>query len=426
MRDIDPTASEFITSGYLSRSRAGGLLYDIGSIFSAAAPIVGGLLGSDSASDGIAAQTAASQAADATQRYQYDTTRADNAPFLNNGTAASNKLAQLLGVGGGGTSKTYDQIRSELVGQYTRQGSNNRANSAYGMAGTNQQDSADSLYGMGSGYWQPSAGSFEDGRPPPDQWISTGNGTGGGLDEAGLEAAIQAQLARQQQEQQLAQSDPSYGSLLRTATRSDLLADPTLAAADGYFAPLHDFGQADLDKDLTYQNGLQFGLDNGNNAINKQAAASGSQLSGATLKALTRFGNDYATTKTGDAYNRFTTAQNTKYGQLSDASNRYTANQTNTYNRLAGLAGAGQTASNTVTSAGANMANQVSNNATNLGNATAAAGIAGSNAIGSGLSGAYSNYSNNNLLSALRGGSATGYNTGSEPYPGYYASIGLK
>ena len=160
----------------------------------------------------------------------------------------------------------------------------------------------------------------------------------------------------------------------------------------------------------------------------RQAAASGSTLSGATLKALTRFGNDYATTKTGDAYNRFTNAQNTKYGQLSDASNRYTANQTNTYNRLAGLAGSGQTAANTVGAAGANMANQVSNNATNLGNAQAAAGIAGSNAIGGGISNAINGYQNNNLLAALRGSSGTGYNTGlgSEPYPGYNASIGLR
>lgn len=47
MRDIDPTASEYITSGYLERSRPNGVFYDIGSVLG----IGSALIGSDSAGD---------------------------------------------------------------------------------------------------------------------------------------------------------------------------------------------------------------------------------------------------------------------------------------------------------------------------------------------------------------------------------------
>lgn len=142
------------------------------------------------------------------------------------------------------------------------------------------------------------------------------------------------------------------------------------------------FTQQDLNADPVYQNGLQFGLDQGTQGINRQAAAGGSFLSGATLKALTKYGNDYGSTKANESYNRFNTDQN------------------NQYNRYAGLSGAGQQATNQVTAAGQNMANQVSQSQMGAGNARASGYMGQANALSGGV-GQYLNYNQNqNMLNA--------------------------
>ncbi len=67
---------------------------------------------------------------------------------------------------------------------------------------------------------------------------------------------------------------------------------------------LKPFSQEDLNNDVVYNSGLQFGLDEGRKAIDSRARASGSMDSGAVLKELTRFGNDYGSTKANEAYGR--------------------------------------------------------------------------------------------------------------------------
>lgn len=213
--------------------------------FAITASVANSVLGYKSASNATKAQAGAAAAANATQRYMYDQTREDTAPFRDNGLAASNRLTEMLGLKGG--------------------------------------------------------------------------------------------------------DNP----LLRTFTANDMNADPV------------------------YQSGLQFGLNEGTKGINRMEAAQGSMLSGATLKALTRFGNDYGSTKAAEAYNRFTN------------------NQANQYNRLAGLAGSGQTANAQIGAAGQNMANNISENQIGIGNARASGYIAQSNAIQNGINGALSAYRNN-------------------------------
>ena len=152
------------------------------------------------------------------------------------------------------------------------------------------------------------------------------------------------------------------------------------------------FTAQDMANDPVYNSGLQFGLDQGTQGINRQAAAGGSFLSGATLKALTKYGNDYASTKAGDAYNRFNT------------------DNTNQYNRYAGLSGAGQQATNQISSAGQNMANQVSSNQIGAGNAQASGYMGQANAFSSGLN-TYLNYNQNQNMINRFNPYATGYNS---------------
>jgi hypothetical protein len=337
MRDFDPTASEYISSGFTTISRPGGPLYDIGSIVgSLAGPLIGGLLGSDSADSAADAQTTAAAQSDATQRYQYDTTRADNAPFRDTGVQANNRLAYVMGLapgsssapaGSGAGGMTAEQLRAELLGQYTTTAAPNPADGANWTRDNDNQ------------YYTPQPGAQT-------------------IDETGLQSAIQARMSQQSQQTQQTQAaqsnDPSFGSLSRNFTAADMGADPV------------------------YQSGLKFGLDEGSKGINRQAAAGGSMLSGATLKALTRFGNDYGSTKANESYNRFNTNNNQQY------------------NRLAGLSGAGQQATNQVSAAGSRMADNISQSQQGVGNARGSAYLTQGNAWQNAINGGVSAWNNSN------------------------------
>lgn len=149
---------------------------------------------------------------------------------------------------------------------------------------------------------------------------------------------------------------------------------------------LRKFTAGDLNADPVYQSGLQFGLDRGTEGINARASRSGMFDSGATLKALTQFGNDYGSTKAGESYNRFTNDQNS------------------VFNKLSGIAGTGQVANSQVATAGNNAANNIGQDITGAGNARAAGIVGGANAWGgamTGVSGAASNYQSNQTLQAL-------------------------
>lgn len=118
---------------------------------------------------------------------------------------------------------------------------------------------------------------------------------------------------------------------------------------------------------LTSQPGYQFGLSQGVQARERSASAAGGLYSGATLKALERYGQDYAGTKLNE-----------------------------TFNRDAALAGIGQVAVGGTTAAGTNMANQVGNNATNLGGFQAGAALNEGNIYSNALNQVTSSYGRSN------------------------------
>jgi hypothetical protein len=76
----------------------------------------------------------------------------------------------------------------------------------------------------------------------------------------------------------------------------------------GFAKPYQEAGLSALAQlqnyDPTKEAGYQFGLNQGLSGIDRSMAARGMGNSGAALKALTRFGNDYASTKYNDGYNR--------------------------------------------------------------------------------------------------------------------------
>lgn len=125
--------------------------------------------------------------------------------------------------------------------------------------------------------------------------------------------------------------------------------------------------------DVMNEPGYQFGLQQGLGSLQNTAAARGGLYSGATGKALTQYGNDYASSKYNDAFNRMQT----------DASNRW--------GRMAGLAGIGQAAQSQVNAAGSNYANQASNIGLSNAGYQGAAGMQNANIWGNALSSLVSN-----------------------------------
>jgi hypothetical protein len=120
-------------------------------------------------------------------------------------------------------------------------------------------------------------------------------------------------------------------------------------------------------QDLQNDPGYQFGLTQGTRSVEQSAAARGGLYSGATMKALQRYGQDYAGTKFNEGFNR-NQAQN-------DA----------IFGRFASLAGLGQAGSSQLANAGQNYANNVGNNMIGVGNVIAANQINQGNQLSNGV-----------------------------------------
>ena len=230
-------------------------------------------------------------------------------------------------------------------------------------------------------------------------------GTAGAIDEAGLNAAIDAQMGRQAQAQtaqtQQQANDPAYGSLSRNFSGADMTADPQ-------YAQLQPQINNALQRSSSFQTspGYQFRMDEGLKATGNSNNARNGSYSGATLKALARFGQDTASNEYGNWFNQSNVDRNFVAGQGQDAFNRFTGNQDRQYNRLAGISGSGQTATNNVNAAGAAYAQNAGNTLQGIGNAGAAGTIGSANAWGNGLSSIANQYQQRN-------GSLYGNQTGS-------------
>jgi len=313
--------------------------------------------GSSSAAD---AQIGATQAGIDEQRRQFDLTREDQAPFRNTGVAANARLAYLLGL--------------------------NPSPNAPASAMT-------STGGTSSGV----PTTFEPGQSNDPVWEDV---------LAQFNASHQAAYGTPMNRPWTADADAqrAYQSLVtdynnRKAEQAPAASPEPAGSVSGgdYGSLLKKFGLSDLEADPVYQTGLKFGLDTGTNAINQRAIAGGGYNSGATLKALTRYGTDYGNTKANESYNR------------------YNNDQTTIYNRLAGISGTGQTAANQIQAAGTNATNNITDLTTQAGNARAAGIVGGANAWGNAMTGIGTSYQNNQILKALQNG---GRNYGGYGYAG--------
>ena len=128
--------------------------------------------------------------------------------------------------------------------------------------------------------------------------------------------------------------------------------------------------------------GYGFRMSEGMKALERGAAARGGLLSGNTLRATQRFGQDLASQEYTNAFNRYQTERNARL------------------NPLQSLAGVGQTATNQLGQAGQSYASGAGEAMGAAAQARASGYMGAANAIGGGLN-QYLNYSNNQAQNAL-------------------------
>ena len=134
-----------------------------------------------------------------------------------------------------------------------------------------------------------------------------------------------------------------------------------------------------------YSPAYQFQLQQGEQGVLNQDAGAQGALSGAALKDLTSFNQNYANTAFNNAFSQYQTQQQ------------------NTYGRLAGIAQLGQAAAGQQAAAGTTLAGGIAQSAQNIGTAYGAGTVGAANALGGSVGSATS------LLGALYGGQAGGF-----------------
>jgi len=336
----------------------------------AGATVASGMMAADAAGDAADTQAASADRATDAQRQMFERQVELQAPWREAGGAGLNRLAFEMGLsptgfyGPGGAApapiETEAQIRARLRADFPVQQAQGPSNTM-----TQQQMPMSAFYTEGL-----------MGTPPPP------TASGAAPYDSAYEAAVQAELARQQtlaqsnaQATAAAGSDPNYGNLLRTFGAADFEADP----------------------------GYAFRKEEQERALMRSAAAQGGVGSGKFLKDAMRFSGGLAAQEYGSAFDRFNVGQ------------------TNKFNRLASLSGIGQTAANQTGAAAANFGAQMGNNIIGAGNARAAGQVGAANALNGAIGQGTSMYQTNQLMQQLNrpsggGGFGTGAAFGNQDY----------
>ena len=177
-----------------------------------------------------------------------------------------------------------------------------------------------------------------------------------------VKSATNASIAQQGSEYQQTRADQAPWRTTGASALDQIAKLYGLDSVDANGNVVKGSGKADFSSFSTSPD-FQFNLGQGQDAINRSAAARGGLLSGAAVKA----GETYATGLANQTFGDYVS-------------------------RLSGVAGAGQTATNATQAAGTNMANQNSGALMTAGNARASAYGQVGQTIGNTANGLASNY----------------------------------
>lgn len=281
-------------------------LGDVGSAVSIGSSVLGGILGDDASGDAADASNAGLLEAIKELRRVDDRTREDTKSYRALGDAATNRLGYLLGFDLGQNRPLTASEVSQAAG-----------------------------LGYDQGYRYPGATREDVMNNAVLNWKKGDYGDDANTRKLFNIAAPEA----------TDKSDGQFGSLLNPITREQIEADPV------------------------YSMGLDFGLNNGIKAINNRALANGSFDSGAAAKAIAQWGNDYGTTKAGEAYGR------------------QRQSKLDTANLLTGGSNIGQNAINTSANVGTSIGSAIAGAQQQIGANNAASTIGSANAFSNALGG---------------------------------------
>jgi hypothetical protein len=399
----------------------------------AVAAVGGALITSSAAGDAADQQSQSADQAMMMEMQANQQMREDLSPWVESGRGANSLLNQYLGVGGAGsghitsmglsTGLSPEQVRQQLASRFTRTvapaGPKFDVNQLAPMDRAMYQARIQNGDPAERAQWEAQhlgipgdvRNSTRDGVQADTQAYGQAGSPTSEIDEAGLNAAMQQYYAEQEALNAQAAQDPKYGSLLR-AYRNGAEFDS---------GPAFSFTGADLKNEPGYQ----FGLNQGTQGIERGQAARGNFLSGAAMKELTRFNEDYAGTKFDAGFNRASATYGTNLARRQNEWNTnlgaYNQNRNTIYNFLTGVSNTGQASAARVGANNQQVANSVGNNMMASGNAQAAGTVAGGNALASGINSAVNNYNSSNNLNSAAGwnnmlsGSGGGYSG----YTGY-------
>jgi len=196
------------------------------------------------------------------------------------------------------------------------------------------------------------------------------------------------------------------GMLPGSYTQYDEEGKPIEGTKTGTGFLTSQFGPEDL---KTYLDpSMDFRMRYGQEGTNRLANVSGGAIGGNTLRALTDYSQNLASTEFGNAFNR----KQTDVGNI--------------YNRLASIAGIGQSAQNTTAQLATGFGQNAANLAVGSANAQAAGTVGSANALSSGVQGAGNAYMMSQLLrpTATPGATTapTALNSLNYQYPSYSIS----
>jgi hypothetical protein len=342
------------------------MAFGIGEALSVASAVGGGLFGDDANEDAADAIGKSNEQIQAMIREQQGSNDSAYAPYRNVGGMANDRLAQFLGLDiyGSQANRGYgygDLVQVDDQGNFIANQDLLRMSPEYQRAFQQWEQAHNAKYGTNANLAKDS--DLYTAQKGVEQYLGSG-----GLNSlnSGLKAKSEA-----------FRSDPAFGSLLAK------------------------FSQRDLNNDVVYNTGLDFGLSEGIKGLNRRAASGGSYDSGATLKALTRYANDYGTTKAEGAYNRFMNDKGTTYGFLS------------------GQQGVGLNATDRNQSLNTGLVGQAVGANQNAASQQAAYGVQGAAALNNGIMGGIGNYLYSQRLGSGGGGVGTPGINGAASYPGY-------
>jgi hypothetical protein len=217
---------------------------------------------------------------------------------------------------------------------------------------------------------------------------------GAGISASGAESAAQTQAGAAERAQQISQQEfntittqeqpfmqGGYGALnaleFGMGTGGTGPNGQPGAGQAGYGALNAPFTQQTFQQ---YSPAYQFQLQQGQAGVLNADTSGQGALSGAALKDLTGFNQNYANTAFNNAFNQYQTQQQNIYG------------------RLAGLVNTGSSAAANLGAQGVQLAGQQAQSATNIGTALAGGTVGAANAIGGGITNAGSLYSLSSLM----------------------------